>query len=261
MSGNVKSIEVCFSPALFTFCENIESMVVVVDILRATTAICTAFENGVDQIIPVAGVNEALEYKKKGYMVAAERDGNVLDFADFGNSPFNFTPERVKGKTIVYSTTNGTQAISMAKDCYQVIVGSFINIGAICEWIAAGNRNVIILCAGWKNKFNLEDSVFAGAMAEYLMKHAGYETICDSTQAALDLWKVAKIDLVGYVQKSAQRDRLRSKGLDDVIEYCHTLNISKVVPVFSGNVIYDALKQKNPGFNGKIANKKMENFC
>ena len=94
------------------------SIVVIIDILRASSAICTAFANGAASIIPVADVGEAREYKSKGYLVAAERDGFVLDFADFGNSPFNFTREKVEGKTIVYSTTNGTGIINQASSAY-----------------------------------------------------------------------------------------------------------------------------------------------
>ena len=107
-------IEVCYSPALFPFYENPDAVVVVTDILRASSAIVAAFMNGVERIIPVGTLEEAKSYKERGFMVAAERDGIVRDFADFGNSPYNFTPERVKGKQIVYSTTNGTNAIQLA---------------------------------------------------------------------------------------------------------------------------------------------------
>src|ERR1035437_4937876 len=126
MEYDQKRVEVCFTPAVFDCFHDLEAVVVVVDVLRATSAICTAFMNGVDKIIPVGTVDEAREYKNKGYLLAAERDGLVLDFADFGNSPYNFTPERVKGKTIIYSTTNGTQAIQMASSCHKVAIGSFL---------------------------------------------------------------------------------------------------------------------------------------
>ena len=159
-----KQIEVCFTPAVFNCFSHPDAVVIVVDVLRATSAICTAFMNGAANIIPVETVQEAREYKAKGYLVAAERDGFVLDFADFGNSPFNFTKERVEGKTIAYSTTNGTQAIKMASKCYQVAVGAYLNPTAISDWAINQNRDIIILCAGWKNRFSLEDSLLAGAI-------------------------------------------------------------------------------------------------
>ncbi len=233
------SIEVCFSPALFPLHEDKEAIVVVIDILRATSAIVTAFQNGVERLIPVKTIDEAREYKKRGYVIAAERDGYVLDFADFGNSPFNFTREKIAGKTIVYSTTNGTQAIQMASSCYRVIIGSFLNISVLCDWIAGEQRSVVLLCAGWKNRFSLEDAICAGAMTEKLLAHELFYTNCDAAKAAFDLWSLAKDDLGMYVEKVAQRTRLREKGLDDVIPYCHTPDSCKSVPVLKNGYLID----------------------
>ena len=224
-------IEVCFSPALYPYYENTEAIVVVVDILRASSAICTAFMNGAGKIIPVGTLEEAKAMKDKGYLVAAERDGIVRDFADFGNSPFNFSPERVKGKEIVYSTTNGTQAIHLASTGFEVIVGSFLNITAISEHIIKKDRDVLILCAGWKNKFNLEDTFFAGALIEKILKNKAFYTKCDSSLAALDLWSIGRHDSLGYIEKAAQRQRLKKNNLDDVLEYCHTHDMTSIIPV------------------------------
>lgn len=233
----MNKIEVCFSPALYPIFNNVDANVVVADILRATSAICAAFVNGARKIIPVGTLEEAKAYKKKGYMVAAERDGIVRDFADFGNSPYNFTPERVKDREIVYSTTNGTNTIMMAKDSRHVIVGAFLNLSAVARFLAGDKHDVLISCAGWKNKFNLEDSVFAGALAQKLIESGQFTTICDSTHAAMDLWNVAKKDLCGYIQKAAQKERLRKNGLDDVIEYCHTPDQTDVIPVLKNNYL------------------------
>jgi 2-phosphosulfolactate phosphatase len=231
------SVEVCFSPALYSSFHNDEAIVVVTDVLRASSAICTAFMNGVEKIIPVETLDEARLYKSKGYLVAAERDGFVMDFADFGNSPFNFTPEVVKGKTIVYSTTNGTQAIHLASRSEKVLVGSFLNLSAICNWLKKQERNIIILCAGWKSKFNIEDSLHAGAMVEQMLQDDNFYTICDSANASLDLWNLAKTDLVNYINKTAQRNRLKKNKLDDVIEYCLTLDLSQIIPVLENDYL------------------------
>lgn len=229
----MNKVEVCYTPAIFDSFKKSDAIVVVVDILRATSAICAAFINGVDQIIPVATIEEARKYKDSGYMVAAERDGIVLDFADFGNSPFNFTRERVACKTIVYSTTNGTQAVNMASECFKVAVGSYLNISALAQWATSFDKDIIIFCAGWKNRFSLEDSVFAGALAEKILKNTNYHTICDSALAAIDLWEKASPNLIQYIDKAAQRSRLRKNGLDDVIEYCHTADITNIIPVYN----------------------------
>ncbi|TVR74796.1 MAG: 2-phosphosulfolactate phosphatase [Marinilabiliales bacterium] len=232
-----KYIEVCYSPALYDYYRNDDAIVVVSDILRATTAICAAFDNGVKNLIPVGGIDEAREWKAKGYLVAAERDGIVLDFADFGNSPFNFKPDRVRGRTIVYSTTNGTQAIMMASGAKQVAVGAFVNLSALAGWLLEAGRDVVILCAGWKNRFNLEDTVFAGALADKLTGSGNFATKCDAAVAARDLWLTAQADLVGYMEKAAHRHRLKKLGLDDVLEYCFTPDSTDVIPVLKGDML------------------------
>lgn len=232
-----RRIEVCFTPAVYHRFHNKESIVVVVDILRATSAIVTAFMNGASKIIPVGSLERAKEYKSKGYLVAAERDGLVKDFADFGNSPFNFTPDRVTNKEIVYSTTNGTQAIEMANGSYKIAIGAFINISALAGWLINENRDVLILCAGWKDRFSLEDTIFAGALAQKLLDSDKFQTNCDSSLAACDLWMLAKDDLNGYIEKAAQRGRLQKLGLDDVIEYCHTLDQTDIIPVLTENYL------------------------
>jgi len=230
-------VEVCFSPALFPCFENPEAVAVIVDILRASSAIVTAFENGAEKIIPVGTLDEAREYKAKGYVVAAERDGLIQDFADFGNSPFNFTPEAVQGRQIVYSTTNGTQAIRLASSCHAVAIGAYLNFTALCKWLTDSKRDVIILCAAWKNKFSLEDSVFAGAIVHHLLETGNFTTDCDSAKASLDLYLIARNDLMAYIDKAAQRHRLRKNKLDDVIGYCHTFDLARTVPVLENDYL------------------------
>ncbi|HBH49983.1 MAG TPA: 2-phosphosulfolactate phosphatase [Bacteroidales bacterium] len=234
-----RNIEVCFTPASYDVFKKDEAVVVVVDILRATSAIVTAFMNGVHRLLPVGTLEEAKALKGKGFMVAAERDGIVRDFADFGNSPFNFTPERVKGNEIVYSTTNGTKSIMMASHSHRVLIGAYLNQQALVDYIVQENRDLIILCAGWKNKFNLEDSLFAGSLAKAVLDYDNFYTDCDSTQAALDLWSIASKDLISYVDKCAQRHRLAKNGLDDVIEYCHTFDQTDLIPALKENYIVE----------------------
>lgn len=230
-------LETCFSPALYSTDDHIRDIVVVIDVLRASSAICTAFENGAEKIIPVRDVATAQEYKSKGYLVAAERDGYVLDFADFGNSPFNFTQEKVKGRTIVYSTTNGTGIIEMSSSAYKTIIGSFLNLSAIGQWLTGQQNDVLLFCAGWKNRFNIEDTLCAGAISEILMKSGHYNTICDSTLAAMDLWSLAKVNLPDYIEKAAQRSRLRDKGLDDCISFCLTADYTAKIPVITDGML------------------------
>ncbi len=224
-------VEVCLTPAVYDTFRNDNAIVVVVDILRATSAICTAFMNGAKRIIPVATLEKAKEYKSKGFMVAAERDGIVRDFADFGNSPYNFTPDRVKDQDIVYSTTNGTNTIMMASHSYRVLIGAYLNHQALTDYILKEKHDLLVLCAGWKQKFNLEDTLFAGSLAEEVLKDDHFYTICDSTYASIDLWNLASSNMMEYLEKVAQRHRLKKNSLDDVLEYCHTFNLTDKIPV------------------------------
>lgn len=237
MTITKNTLETCFSPALYKYHNVEDCIVVVVDILRASSSVCTAMNYGIAEIIPVGSLDEAKDYKDKGYIVAAERDGKILDFADIGNSPNDFLKDELKGKTIAYSTTNGTQAVIMSSENYMVVIGSFLNLTAVADLLKKENKNVLILCAGWKNKFSLEDTVYAGALAEKLLESDKFFTICDSVNASLDIWNEAKADLVNYAEKCAHKHRLMKLGLADVVPYCFTIDSCTTVPVYKNGKI------------------------
>jgi 2-phosphosulfolactate phosphatase len=240
MTTNALSIEVCFSPRLFKYIRTKgECIVVVTDVLRASTSICSALHNGARQILPVATLQEAIDLKEKGMLVAAERNGVKVDFADFGNSPFDFVIKKVKSQTIVYTTTNGTRAIEMARERGTVAIGGFVNLQALSKWIIRQDKPVVILCAGWKNQFNLEDAVFCGALTESLMLQNKYTIECDSAEAARDLWSVAKNDILNYIEKASHRKRLRQLRADNVLDYAFKTDQTTVVPVLTGEYIRD----------------------
>lgn len=231
------NIEVCFSPQSYPLFHNPNAIVVVIDILRATSAITTAFYNGVAKMIPVATVEEAIKYKENGFMVAAERDGEVLAGFDLGNSPFGYMNTKVKGKTIAITTTNGTQAINAAKDAHKIIIGSFLNIDVVIDYLRKEKKDVLFLCAGWKNKFNIEDSLYAGAVAEALIYKYGFNSICDSTIASMELYKQAKHNLYDFLSNSSHRNRLARLDLERDIRYCLTANQCPVLPVMEGKFL------------------------
>jgi len=231
-------IQTCYSPALYPLFEEPETIVVVVDIFRATSAICTALDNGVTKMIPVAGLDEARKYKEMGYMVAAERNAIKEEGFDLGNSPYDYLGDNVKGKTIAISTTNGTQAIEAAKSASTIVIGSFLNISSVAEWIIMQQKNVLILCSGWKNKYNMEDSLFAGALSLALLKQKEYETACDSTIAAGHLYTLAKDNMFAFLEYSSHRKRLKNLHLEKDITYCLTLNTMTTIPIyFEGGLV------------------------
>ncbi len=229
----MNKIEVCFSPKLFEYRLIQDDFVAVVaDIFRATTSICAALDYGVAKVIPVAGLDAAREMKEKGYLVACERDGKILDFADIGNSPSDFLIPELQGKEIVFSTTNGTKAINMAAaEASTTLVGAFMNVKAVARHIVKENKNAVVLCASWKNLFNLEDTLFAGALASELME-AGFETECDSARAAMDLWHIARNDLPDYLRKSSHRNRLNHLLSEEDYQLSLQVDSSTVAPVF-----------------------------
>ena len=224
-------VEVCFTPNLFPLhMEDIYQTVVVIDVLRATSAICTAFHYGIDKIIPVSTLDEAIEYRQKGYLVAAERKGKVVSGFDYGNSPFTYMNGDLKGKTLVLTTTNGTKAINVAKKVKHLVIGSLINLDALCEYLMDLNDNVLLLGSGWQNKFCLEDTICAGAITEKLISSGNFTFENDSSIAAKYLYLSAKDNYFGYLKSSSHRIRLKKLNLNSDIKYCLTPNQTKVVP-------------------------------
>ena len=217
-----RNLQVCMTPALFDLYADKKSIVVVVDVLRATSSMCIAFEQGVEKMIPVSTVEEALEYRNNGldYILAAERNGAPVKSFDFGNSPQVYLDMDVKGRTVVMTTTNGTKSISIAKKDHDVAIGSLLNLDAIAKWLIAQDRDVIVFCAGWKNKFNLEDTLFAGALSEQLVASGLYDDSCDAVQASQVLWEKAKDDVYGFLENSSHRKRLAKLDIDSDVHFC-----------------------------------------
>ena len=230
------TVDVCVSPYLYPVHHRDDTIVVVIDILRATTAMCTAFHYGVEKMIPVATVEEATEYKNKGFMVGAERNGIALGGFDFGNSPFSYMTDKIKDQTIVISTTNGTQAIEAAKDAYQVVIGAFTNITALCEYLISQNKSVLLLCSGWKNRFNWEDSMFAGAVTNRLL-NAGMHKTGDASMAMAFLYDQSQKNIIKFLRNSSHAERLAAMGLKKDIKYCFQLDKTTVIPVLEGKYL------------------------
>jgi len=231
------NIEVCYTPQSYPLFHKEGSVVVVIDILRASSAITTAFYHGVSKMIPVASLEEAKKYKEKGYLVAAERNAEIVPGFDLGNSPFGYMGGKLKGKTIAITTSNGTQAIDAARHAYKVVVGSFLNLDLIVEFLRKEKRDIVFLCSGWKNKFNLEDTLYAGAVAEALIYKYNFTSVCDSTIAAMELYKIAKHDLYGFLANSSHRNRLAKLDLERDIRYCLTPNQCPVIPLLEGEYL------------------------
>lgn len=225
-------VESILSPKLFYQVEDVENkVVVVIDILRATSTITTILSNGASSVIPVMTESEAHAYKEKGYLVGGERGGDTIPGFDFGNSPFHYKPEMVRAKNVVLTTTNGTKCIEMAKHAKKLIIGSFLNLEAVVRQLKSWDRDVVLFCAGWKDRTNLEDSLYAGAVAS-LLEEAELD---DATILVKDSYLNSRHNLFGTLKNSNHFKRLASKGVTKDIEYCCEVNTIHIVPILSKN--------------------------
>jgi len=237
-SKDVKNtVEVCFSPHSFPLYANEDSIVVVIDVLRATSSICSALHYGVERILPVASVLEARNYQAKGFICAAERHAQKVEGFDLGNSPSEYHNPKLKGKVIVFTTTNGTQAIRVAREAYRIVIGSFVNLTVLCNWLSHQHKNIILLCSGWKDLFNIEDTLCAGAIAQKLEQTNLFEAHHDSTFAAKSLYELAHKDLIQFMENSSHFKRLEKFNLAEDVKYCLTPDLAPVVPILEGNYL------------------------
>src|SRR6201986_1090677 len=230
----MNELHVCLTPALIPLYQVDEYIAVIIDIFRATSSICYGIDNGAEAIIPVAEVEECIAYRDKesSFLLAAERNGEVVAGFDFGNSPFSYTKEKVAGKTVVLTTTNGTHALHLSRKAKKVVIGSFLNLTALCNWLKTQNENILLVCAGWKNNFNLEDTLFAGAVIEQL-KTEGF-VLDDAALAANDLFQLGKDDINLYLKKTSHGERLKKLGIEKDIEFCLQVDIPTAIPVLEG---------------------------
>jgi 2-phosphosulfolactate phosphatase len=143
--------------------------------------------------------------------------------------------DKLKGKNIALTTTNGTKAIKSAYQAESIIIGAFVNLNSVTEYLLRLKKNVLVLCAGWKDKFNLEDTLFAGAVAKELLNSLVFVTSCDSTRAAILLYDHAKDDLENFLKDSSHRERLGKLNLQKDIEFCLSVNKLNVLPILDKN--------------------------
>lgn len=225
-------VETCFLPGQYPLYAQDMGIVVVIDILRATSAMVTAFECGVRNIIPVGTIEEARNYiGREGYIAAAERNGEVVEGFAVGNSPIAFKQMDLRGKTIVMTTTNGTKAINLASGAKKVVIGSFLNLSALTDWLIRQDENVLLLCSGWKDKFNLEDSIFAGAVMDRLLESGKFGLEEDSSISAKYLYMAARDNFMSVLRAAPRRKRLESLNLYEDVKFCLTPDQSRVIPM------------------------------
>jgi 2-phosphosulfolactate phosphatase len=232
---NKPTLYTSLSPALLHLYNVRECVVVVIDILRATSTIATALYNGAKEVIPVDSVEKCIRLgKEMACITAGERDGKIAEGLQYGNSSFEYPREFVEGKILVLTTTNGTKLLhaAVAKGAKEIITGSFLNFSAVVNHLLEQKKNVILACAGWKDKVNIEDSLFAGAVISRLRND--FTIDCDASNMAACLYEQAKNDLFSFMKdnNASHYHRLMNFGLERDIRQCLTPDTANVLPYY-----------------------------
>lgn len=233
------SLYTCLSPALLHLYDLKEAIVVVIDVFRATSTIASALYNGAEAVVPVDTVPKAIQIAKEINGIAAgERDGKIAEGLQYGNSPLEYHPEFIGGKKLVLTTTNGTKLLYMALEngASDIITGSFPNLGAVCSYLLTQQKNVVLACAGWKDRFNMEDTLFAGAVIDQIA--GAFSIHCDSSETAHRLYKQMNNDLIGNAKTFTHYHRLVDRfGLIEDIRFCLTPDAANVLTIYKDGLL------------------------
>lgn len=233
-------IQTCLSPIFVDQYDWSNKVVVVIDVFRATSTICSAIGHGAKAVIPVGSVEKCQKIGKSlGAITAGERGGKVIEGLQMGNSPLEYTSEVIQGKTLVLTTTNGTRLMQLVKDAEEIVIGSFLNLEAIVHYLKNKNKDVILACSGWQDQFNLEDTLFAGAVIHALK--SDFECVDDTSFMAESLFNRVGdyTSLQDYLKKATHYHRLVNLGAEADLEYCCLYNLHPIVPVLLDGIIKD----------------------
>lgn len=231
----MKHIEVCLTPDLLNYYSVENKIVVVIDIFRATSCMVTALANGIQSIIPVARVEACKALQEKGYLAAAEREGKKVEGFDLDNSPFSYLNPELKGQTLAMTTSNGTLAISKVKEADQVVIGAFLNKAALVQHLLKEQKDILLLCAGWRGRVNLEDSTFAGAILTDLINDFFYAN--DACGMARSTFHLAQNNPKRFLTDSSHFQRLKNMGNEADIDFCLAVDKYDTIPVLRGEAL------------------------
>ncbi|MBS1588922.1 MAG: 2-phosphosulfolactate phosphatase [Bacteroidetes bacterium] len=231
------SLEVCLSPSLLHLYDTRGAVVVIIDVFRATSTIAAALHNGAKSVVPVASVQDCITLGNTlpNSLTAGERDGKVAPGLQHGNSPLEYPSAFISGKTLVLTTTNGTRLLHMIEGADTIITGSFLNLTETCTFLLSQKKRVILGCAGWKDRFNLEDTLFAGAVVEKIKDQ--FTIMCDSAKGAMHLHNQTGGNYIDFLKDSSHYKRLSAYGLQEEMAYCTTPDLHPIVPILHNGAL------------------------
>ena len=238
----MNSLETLFIPEEIKNTELAGKLVVIIDVLRASSTIAAALANGCNGFIPIFSPNQAKkkaqQFKKERVLLGGEREGRKIEGFDLGNSPREYKRETVKDKTIIFSTTNGVKTLEMVKGAYRIIIGSFLNLQAVCNYCTNYRGDILIICAGKEGKFSLEDAACAGMIVNSLKDV--FSVACQEADANLTaqlLYEKFSNNILEILRKSQHGRYLESIGLVEDLKFCSQLDFFHIVPVFRDGII------------------------
>lgn len=239
--ADLKTLDVFFSSQSFHEEELRKKVVVVIDVLRASSTIITALMNHAKGIIPVEDMGEASRISQSvdsdNLLLCGEKDGVKIEGYDLGNSPFEYSVEKVEKKTLIFNTTNGTKAIKKAIGSSNLYIGSFLNLSTIVHTLNNENKDIVLICAGWRGRMAIEDLLFAGNVIYNLGQGSIPQEARDGAKVAFGLYEKFRENIPGVIHSSNHAVRLKNITNEKDIDYCAQSDICDVLPVLNDGII------------------------
>ncbi|MDX1641099.1 MAG: 2-phosphosulfolactate phosphatase [Balneolaceae bacterium] len=231
---NLKNLDVFYSLHSFQEDELRDKTVIIIDVLRASSTIVTAFMNGAKAIIPVGDMGEASKISQNvdsdNYLLCGEKDGEKIEGYDLGNSPLEYTKEIVNNKTLIFNTTNGTKAIKKSLGSSKMFISSFLNVTAIVEELKKHEKDIVLVCAGWKGRLAFEDMLLAGNIIHLLSEGNLPNDSRDGAKVAFGLYDKYGDDISTVIHQSNHAMRLKDIIDSGDIDYCCQVDITNILP-------------------------------
>jgi 2-phosphosulfolactate phosphatase len=213
--------------------------VIAIDVLRASSTIATALNNWARAIVPVADTGAATKIAsnldQSSYLLGGERGGNKIQGYHLGNSPLEYTQDAIEGRTVIFTTTNGTVAISKARSAEHLVVGSFLNAERVIEFVRQAGLDVTIICAGWRNRVSLEDTLCAGLLLHRLWNGREPSNASDSAHIAFTQYVHDKENLDTALRRCNRAQWLMANGYAEDVDYCLQIDVLPVLPYYKEN--------------------------
>ena len=240
--SDLNQLDVFFSVQTFHEDQVRDKTVVISDVLRATSTIVTAIAHGAEKVIPVGDMGEASRIAQSvdsdNYLLCGEKDGIKIEGYNLGNSPLEYTSEAIKGKSLIFNTTNGTKAIKKSLGADELVIASFHNLDVVVDFLREKERDIVIVCSGWKGRLSLEDLLLAGNIVYNLKGGVMNPEARDGAKVAFTIYEKFGNDLESVILNSNHASRLKELVMDTQdISYCCQINTTRVLPILKEGII------------------------